>query len=237
MIIARPCNHCGSELARLFLMGWRCYDHAPDVQSTPRDKWEAIALAQREPRDTSAHRQRLRRYVEQQHAYPGRSQTSAAAARKVLPKTGTQRRQILDAIVDAYVRGFHGATDVELQRHLRLGANSVRPRRRELVQLGLVLRERSRAQARGQRAHSLGAVPWRAVRARTRDSSCRQRALSGARESVPVTDEGGCAFPSAPALCDPPATARVAPSPRQENRTCRTIHRSTHRAATASLQL
>lgn len=154
MIIARPCNHCGSELARLFLMGWRCYDHAPDVQSTPRDKWEAIALAQREPRDTSAHRQRLRRYVEQQHAYPGRSQTSAAAARKVLPKTGTQRRQILDAIVDAYVRGFHGATDVELQRHLRLGANSVRPRRRELVQLGLV-RESGRERKHEGNAHTV----------------------------------------------------------------------------------
>jgi len=64
--------------------------------------------------------------------------TSLAAAMDVLPRTGTQRRQVLDALLDAYRRGYGGATDPELQRHLRMSPNSQRPRRVELVDAGLV---------------------------------------------------------------------------------------------------
>lgn len=74
--------------------------------------------------------------VDDPYARPGATPTSNAAAVKVLPKTGTQRRAIFDALVSAAHAG--GATDPELSRHLGLSGNSVRPRRGELVEMGLV---------------------------------------------------------------------------------------------------
>lgn len=64
--------------------------------------------------------------------------TSVAAAAAVWPRTGTQRRRVLDAILDATRRGHGGATDPELQRHLDMSPNTERPRRLELVEQGFV---------------------------------------------------------------------------------------------------
>lgn len=62
-----------------------------------------------------------------------------AAAVKALPRSGTQRRAILDALWSLHQRTpGAGATDVQLARHLDMPGNSVRPRRGELVEMGLV---------------------------------------------------------------------------------------------------
>jgi hypothetical protein len=77
------------------------------------------------------------RFVADPYVRDGDRVTSFAAAVKALPRSGTQRRLILDALVDAAERGYAGATDPELARRLALGGNSVRPRRGELVEMGL----------------------------------------------------------------------------------------------------
>ena len=61
--------------------------------------------------------------------------TSHAAALTVMPKTGTQRRRVLDFIGAC---GATGASDLEIQLGLRLNGNSERPRRVELVDAGLI---------------------------------------------------------------------------------------------------
>lgn len=91
----------------------------------------AVARAQRYALDAPSG-------LEDPYVRPGRQVTSFTAAMKALPKSGTQRRLVLEAIVDAAARGYAGATDVEVAKHLRLSGNSVRPRRGELVELGLV---------------------------------------------------------------------------------------------------
>ena len=53
--------------------------------------------------------------------------TSHTAALKVMPKTGTQRRRVLDFIGSC---GASGASDLEIQTGLRLNGNSERPRQR-----------------------------------------------------------------------------------------------------------
>lgn len=67
----------------------------------------------------------------------GGAGTSKQAAYEVLPKTGQQRRRILDAVV-AVARDPRvvGLTDVELQRSTGINPNSLRPRRVELVDGG-----------------------------------------------------------------------------------------------------
>jgi hypothetical protein len=64
----------------------------------------------------------------------GGSEASTRAALAVLPKTGNQRRRILDAIA-AVARDPRtvGLTDVQLAHTTGLSPNSVRPRRGELV--------------------------------------------------------------------------------------------------------
>lgn len=59
--------------------------------------------------------------------------TEQAAAERVRPRTGTQRRRVLAAFVRAYPEG---RTDDELVAELGLTPNSVRPRRVELVRGG-----------------------------------------------------------------------------------------------------
>ena len=61
--------------------------------------------------------------------------TSRDAAARHLPRSGTARHRVLDALGRA--RGA-GATDEELQRHLAMPANTQRPRRVELVEAGYV---------------------------------------------------------------------------------------------------
>lgn len=63
----------------------------------------------------------------------GARPTSAAAALRVQPRSGTQRRAILDYIAQ------HGpSTDEQIQRALDLSGNTERPRRSELVEGGWV---------------------------------------------------------------------------------------------------
>jgi hypothetical protein len=59
-------------------------------------------------------------------------QTSYAAARRALGRTGNYRRLVLHALIDADM------TDEELQTYLRISPNTQRPRRVELVDAGLV---------------------------------------------------------------------------------------------------
>jgi hypothetical protein len=53
-----------------------------------------------------------------------------------MPRTGTQRRRVLDYITQC---DDHGATDLEMQHALSLAGNSQRPRRIELVGAGLIV--------------------------------------------------------------------------------------------------
>jgi hypothetical protein len=77
----------------------------------------------------------------------GPQPTTKAAALKVLPRTGTQRAEVLDAIIGA---GAYGMTDAELQRALGMNPNTERPRRVELVEGGWIADS-------GQRRASAGA--------------------------------------------------------------------------------
>jgi hypothetical protein len=58
--------------------------------------------------------------------------TSKAAAYAVAPRTGTQRRRVLDAIA------HRASTDEEIQAALRMSGNTERPRRVELVEGGWI---------------------------------------------------------------------------------------------------
>lgn len=64
------------------------------------------------------------------------SKTSVAAAVAAEPSKGSTRAAVL-----AMLRrlGAHGATDEQMQRSLRMNANTQRPRRVELVEAGLVV--------------------------------------------------------------------------------------------------
>jgi hypothetical protein len=63
--------------------------------------------------------------------------TSAAAAAAVEPRTGTQRRAVLDAVGQvARDPRLVGLTDVELGAATGLRPNSLRPRRKELIDGG-----------------------------------------------------------------------------------------------------
>ncbi len=86
------------------------------------------------------------------------SSTSLAAARGVASKAATLREKLL-----AYLRGRGalGATDEEAQKALGMPANTERPRRRELEQMGLVRDSGSTRPTASGRA----AVVWVAVRA------------------------------------------------------------------------
>lgn len=83
--------------------------------------------------------------------------TSVRAAALALPKSGTQRRRVLDAI------GFsepYGLTDNEIVGITGIPLNAVNPRRGELVKLGWV-----RADGTRQIAHHAEATVWRLTEA------------------------------------------------------------------------
>jgi hypothetical protein len=98
--------------------------HAPDPGQgflfAPAAEPEAIRRAAADPNIAMAN-----------HAYvrADARTTSAAAAGEALPKSGTQRAKVLEAIGEA---GLDGLTDQEIAVALGLAENSVRPRRREL---------------------------------------------------------------------------------------------------------
>lgn len=60
--------------------------------------------------------------------------TSASALRAALPKVGTKRAIVLDAIMAS-----GGLTDEEMQRRIPMSPNTQRPRRLELVKAHLVI--------------------------------------------------------------------------------------------------
>lgn len=62
--------------------------------------------------------------------------TERAAAARALPKSGTARRRVYDRLCAVYP---DGRTDDELQDALAMPPNTERPRRVELVELGLVV--------------------------------------------------------------------------------------------------
>lgn len=61
--------------------------------------------------------------------------TSKIAAQSMRSSAGAQQQRVLDCLQQA---GDAGLTDEELQAALDLSGNSERPRRRKLVELGLV---------------------------------------------------------------------------------------------------
>lgn len=103
---------------------------APRAPTTERGRQlvaRAQGLASRAPRT-----------VDDPYVRPGKVATSQQAAAQVLPRSGTQRRVVFDALVSAARGPSGGATDAELVKHLAMSGNTVRPRRGELVEMGLV---------------------------------------------------------------------------------------------------
>ena len=82
--------------------------------------------------------------------------TSKLAALAVMPRTGTQRRAVLDVF---HARGDLGATDFEVQEALRMNGNTQRPRRVELVAGGWLVDSGERRSVRG---HSM--IVWKVAR-------------------------------------------------------------------------
>ena len=68
--------------------------------------------------------------------FPGaqRRDTSEEAAALIKPKVGRLQQMVLD-----YIREHGGATDFEIERDLKLGPNTARPRRVELYLAGKVI--------------------------------------------------------------------------------------------------
>jgi hypothetical protein len=101
----------------------------------------------------------------------GRSRTAARstsrqAALAVLPRSGAQRRRVLDAVV-AVARNpqIVGLTDVQLAHATGLPANSVRPRRVELVDGGWLEPAQTTREHHG-REHTVWVLTQKAVAAR-----------------------------------------------------------------------
>lgn len=69
------------------------------------------------------------------------SDTMRRAARLVMPRTGTQRRKVLE---DIAFGADYGRTDEECQMRTGLDANTERPRRIELVEMGWICDSRLR---------------------------------------------------------------------------------------------
>lgn len=153
---------CGRADTRPYLRGHLCPDHAPHVPVPP--PWEGTrtrpvagtesAAAPVPPSDTptapatpaaaalvarvQGAAARAPRHATDPYVRPGMTPTSQAAAIRALPRSGTDRRRILDALAELHGKGFAGATDVQLAKRLGMSGNSVRPRRGELVSMGLV---------------------------------------------------------------------------------------------------
>ena len=85
----------------------------------------------------------------------GQSGTSKIAARRIMPRTGTQRARVLDLLS----RHPQGLTDEQMQDALGMNPSTQRPRRVELVEQGWV--EDSGERRRTRSGHK--AVVWRFV--------------------------------------------------------------------------
>jgi hypothetical protein len=78
--------------------------------------------------------------------------TSRKAALDALPRTGTQRSEVLRVVAHAARIGLVGLTDVEVQNVLDMVPNTERPRRVELVDGGW-LRDSGKRRAHNGRDH------------------------------------------------------------------------------------
>jgi hypothetical protein len=92
------------------------------------------------------------------HAFDrhGARPTSAAPEVEALPRSGTQRARVLEAIRSA---GRRGLTDEEIEDALHLGGNTERPRRKELEEAGLILGSGDRRDTSTGRAAIVWATP------------------------------------------------------------------------------
>jgi hypothetical protein len=72
-------------------------------------------------------------------------ETAQEAAKAIKLRSGTQRAAVLLELLQADIKTWHGMSDEDLQRTLRMGASSERPRRVELVRMGFVVDSGKRA--------------------------------------------------------------------------------------------
>lgn len=70
------------------------------------------------------------------HAFAGKQRTSKVAAAEILPVTGEKRLAVFHFTED---RGAWGATLEEMEIGTGLAANTVRPRRKELEEMGHIV--------------------------------------------------------------------------------------------------
>lgn len=97
--------------------------------------------------------------------YQSHSPTSAEAAERAEPRAGTDQALILAALRFA---GDYGGTDEEMQNALGMNPSTQRPRRIELVSVGLVVDSGETRKTRSGRR----AVVWRAVPVPCRHGNC-----------------------------------------------------------------
>ena len=95
------------------------------------------------------------RYVGAPYAAEG---TSRQAAERIVGAAGTLRRQVYEFIRD---RGEHGATDEEIATGLGMNPSTVRPRRGEAQEAGLIVDSGLTRKTASGRA----AIVWRASEA------------------------------------------------------------------------
>ena len=93
---------------------------------------------------------------EQPVPYQKHSRTSKAAAASAKPVAKSLREQVLAYLI---AQGDWGATDDEIQSALKMNPSTQRPRRVELVRLGLVEDSGSARETRAGRY----AVVWRSI--------------------------------------------------------------------------
>ncbi|WP_399696572.1 hypothetical protein [Xenophilus sp.] len=88
--------------------------------------------------------------------YQAHSETSRRAAEAIAPMAHTKRGLVLSHLL---LCGEHGATDEEMQARIPMPANTQRPRRIELLKMGLIKASgRTRLTRSGE-----GATVWVAV--------------------------------------------------------------------------
>lgn len=79
------------------------------------------------------------------HTIAGKTATSREAALRALPRSGSQRARILDLFLAVNKTGW---IDEEIEQWLGIGANSERPRRKELQEGGWIEDSGRRRQTR-----------------------------------------------------------------------------------------
>jgi len=114
--------------------------------------------------------------------------TSRQAAIDNMPRAGTQRRRVYEAI---HLEGDRGITRDELERSMLDNANSIRPRVKELLEAGLIEEtDRTRTTSSGSQAAILVA--------KTPQDHHEPDAPTGSVTSAPPGAESGSEHPGGP---------------------------------------